>query len=1254
MSMDRHIPEPWTQAQWEAITASGGNLLVSAAAGSGKTAVLVERVIHRLLETENPVDLDRFLVVTFTEAAAAEMRQRIGRALAEALTKRPGDRHLKKQQSLLNKASISTLHSFCLNLIRKYFYLLELDPSVKVAGQEETALLKEEVLEELLERKYAEADPAFFLLAETFGGRGDQGLRDQVLALYEFTRSQPWPEEWLAKALRSFRLADGVSLEKLPWYPEFCRGISLELAKAGWTLKRACRYASLPGGPALYLDNLTEELARLQELSAQLACGSWEEVRNKGLECTNFRSLPRVKADTVDAELQKKAKKERDRAKKIVQGLQSYFRRSGEELMEDLRFLAPLLENLVHLVREFSQLYQQRKKSKTQLDFADLEHYCLQLLSVKEEKAGALLPSAIALELREQYQEVLVDEYQDINDLQEVILHLVSRQGTQKPNLFMVGDVKQSIYRFRLANPLLFLKKLNSFRPEKKSRDRKIILAANFRSRETVLEGVNFLFRRLMNPEVGELTYDREAELVCRAAYPEPPEGLRIPAGSPIEVHLIERNALSEENEEEGEENTIPVEPDEDLTALEKEARLIAFRIRQMVGKEGEPEFAVWDKEIKSYRPVSYRDMAILLRSPRIRANTFLEVFREFDIPIFAQLGTGYFQAIEIHVMLSLLQVIDNPRQDIPLAAVLRSPLVGLTARELAEIRAVKKSGDFYAAVLAARQKSFNRELQEKLEKFLARLHAWRTKSRQGPLSSLIWSIYRETGYLDYVGAMPGGSQRQANLASLYERAAQFDQFARRGLFRFLRFVEKLQERDQDLGTADVLGENENVVRLISVHKSKGLEFPVVILAGLGNDFNFRDLSRDLLLHPELGFGPMVINPQLSLKYPSMAYRAVRNSLQRADLAEEMRVLYVALTRAREKLILVGSTRKLDEQRREWSAYADGDEILPAPLLASAKCYLDWLGPALAGCAEHDRRWDICCWGTAGGKALPEIPPAPVSDHLPWDRIKSLQPLEGSPQPDLRRELDRRLHWFYPLKDLTKLPAKLAVTEIPSSPITPPAEEEAVPLFRPKIKRKPLFLQGKEVFSPAQLGSLVHLVMQHLDFSRVGGEAEIERQIASLVEKGFLTEEEAAALDPRPLAGFFRRPLGLRIAAAPGEAVRRELAFTLALPAEEVYPELSGRMGGRDPVLIQGIIDCLLEEEDGMVLVDYKTDRLGEKDLAAAVARYSFQLDLYARAVETIYQLPVKERYLYFFHLGREVQVSPGAGPFRGVPAVSP
>ncbi|HHX50745.1 MAG TPA: UvrD-helicase domain-containing protein, partial [Clostridia bacterium] len=789
----------------------------------------------------------------------------------------------------------------------------------------------------------------------------------------------------------------------------------------------------------------------------------------------------------------------------------------------------------------------------------------------KDEKTGSLLPSEIALELWEQYREVLVDEYQDINDIQETILHLVSRQGTESPNLFMVGDVNQSIYRFRLANPLLFLKKLHSFRLEKNSRDRKITLAANFRSRETVVEGVNFLFRRLMTPEVGELEYDREAELVCRAVYPEPPEGMTA-AGSTIEVHLIERNDVQEEDETGGQED-LPGQPGEDLTALEKEARIIATRIQQMVGAGDRPEFVVWDKEEKSYRPVTYRDIAICLRSPRVRANTFLEVFREYDIPIFAELGTGYFRAMEIHVMLSLLQVIDNPRQDIPLAAVLRSPLVSLTARELAEIRALKKSGDFYGAVIAARQRSCNRKLQNKLDEFLARLHAWRTVSRRGPLSSLIWGIYQETGYLDYAAAMPGGSQRQANLYSLYERAAQFDRFTRRGLFRFLRFIEKLQERGQDLGTAGVLGENENVVRLLSVHKSKGLEFPVVFLAGLGNEFNFRDLSQDLLFHQELGFGPMVIDPSLSLKYPSMAYWAVRNSLKRADLAEEMRVLYVALTRAREKLILVGSTRELGKQRQEWSDYANGEEPLPVPLLASARCYLDWLGPALAGCEGHNPRWDICCWGNEGGRPLPEIPSVPPIHHLPWDRIKSLQPLEGSPQPDVRRELDRRLNWVYPMEDLTRLPAKLAATEIPPSPLILSREdEEAVPLFRPRIKAKPLFLQEKAALSPAQLGTAVHLVMQHLNFDQVGGEDEIERQIASLAEKGFLTEEEAASLDPRPIAGFFRQPLGLRILAAPREAIRREVAFTLALPAEEVYPDLLGRPGGRDPVLIQGII----------------------------------------------------------------------------------
>ncbi|MDK2784960.1 MAG: ATP-dependent helicase/nuclease subunit, partial [Bacillota bacterium] len=912
----------WTKEQQAAILAPPGNILVTAAAGAGKTAVLVERVVRRVLDPARPVDIDRLLVVTFTDAAAAEMRQRIGAALEAALGAAPGNAHLERQLALLGRASIFTLHSFCLKVVRRYFYELGLDPSFRVMDETEAALLAQEVLEELWEEKYAqEAEGAFTYLLDCYSSAvSDDDLKELVLKLHDFSRSQPWPEVWLKQAGQAFTLSPGTELKTTPWGGKLQQHARRKLEQAAHCLERAACLAAMPGGPDRYLPVLEAEREALKEMALRAQEGSWEELRQS--LAFSFTRLPPVrKNEEVDPAIKDQVTRLRDEAKKIVADLATdVFGRPEKELLAELTHLAPAVHALTELALAFSRRFEEVKRARGRLDFADLEHYALRLLLAPDARPGFLKPSRLAEEMAEEYAEVLVDEYQDINPVQDAILSLISRQDTPQPRLFLVGDVKQSIYRFRLAEPRLFLSKYAAYAPRPGGGGRRISLRENFRSRAEVIGAVNFLFRQLFTPEVGGLAYDAEAELTPGAPYPEPPAGVK-GAGGPVEVHLIERQVPLPDREEEAQDDPAAL----DLSALEREALLIGRRIQAIVRGTPErpgPEFCVWDKSAQSYRPVTYRDIVILLRTVQGRAETMLEVLRRLEVPAYADLGTGYFNAPEVATMLSLLEVIDNPYQDIPLAAVLRSPLVGLSPEELAEVRLLAPEGPFAEAVQKAAAGAVSSSCQKKLAAFFERLEEWRTAARRGTVSDLIWRIYRETGYLAYVGGMPAGAQRQANLRVLYDRARQFESYGRPGLFRFLRFLKRLQAQEGDLGTARALGENENVVRIMSIHKSKGLEFPVVFVADLGKKFNFDDLKGDILLHRDLGLGPLVVDLHLRLKYPSLAHRAIQVAGREEVLAEELRIFYVALTRARERLILVGSVPNLNGQCERWARTA--------------------------------------------------------------------------------------------------------------------------------------------------------------------------------------------------------------------------------------------------------------------------------------------------------------------------------------------
>lgn len=1253
----------WTDEQRLAIEARDCSLLVSAAAGAGKTAVLVERIIRSITDENSPVDIDRLLVVTFTKAAAAEMRERISAAVARALNENPASTHLNRQLILLNRASVTTLHSFCLEILRQYFYRLDLDPSFRVADDTEAALLRLEALEELFEEYYGAEDPDFLALVDAYGGdREDTMLQDMVLKLHRFAASSPWPEEWLNSLVTGYTTREGLPPGDLPWGSALLDWLDLQLEGCLIKLARARRYASAPAGPAIYLETLANDTVLVEDL---IKAGriSWQALY-EAANHSEFGKLRTCKDKDVDDLLKKRVQRLRDQVKKTVKDMREcFFSRPPGDLSADLARVAPMARTLVELALAFDKKYAQAKTAKSLLDFSDLEHYCLRILMDEVSSPGKAVPSAAAYELREHFAEVLVDEYQDINAVQETILQLVSREETATPNRFMVGDVKQSIYRFRLADPSLFMEKYQSYPREAGSLNRGIDLTRNFRSRREIIETVNFIFRQLMSARVGEITYDDKAELICGAGYPPGPAGVKTAAG-PAELFILEKppadgTASDEYGDETAEADSMPGGgEEEELDTVQREARLLACRIREMVtGTEDRPgaEFHVYDRKSGGYRPVRYGDIVVLLRAARNSANTFLEEFRLAGIPAYANLETGYFAAVEVETMLSLLKIIDNPRQDIPLAGVLRSPVVGLSAGDLALIRTRANRGDYYDALLLSAQAGES-AADLKVGEFLASLDRWRTMARRGPLSELIWRLYDETGYYAYAGGMPAGAQRQANMRALYDRARQFEATTFRGLFRFLRFLEKFQESGSDMGSARAMGEGDDVVRVMSIHKSKGLEFPIVMAAGLGRQFNTSDLRDRALLHQGLGLGLPVVDRSMCLSYPTIAHQAIAKKLYMELLAEEMRILYVALTRAKEKLVLAGTVSNLDKSATTWCDNLLLDTwTLPGPDLAAARCFLDWICPAVArhpdgtvlrhaaGYADDympaltgvTSGWNV---SIISGETAMAVPPGTTVDNSGLiEHVRSLEPVQVEDR--YTSIINARFNWRYPFHILEGKPAKVTVTELKRRF----ADDGTVAVNAPPKAVRPQFLQKTTGLSPAEYGSAVHLVMQYVDIGGDLSETGLCRQLDQMVSRELLTSEQAAAVSIPALIRFFTSPLGLRMTAAAD--IKKEVPFTMALPVSEVFTDTAPGTGKdtgapqlTDRVLVQGIIDCLIDEGDGYVLLDYKTDNLLPEEAWTAASRYRKQLDLYARAVETILGRPVKEKYLYLFAAGQAVK----------------
>ena len=1200
----------WTQEQQKVIDLRERNILVSAAAGSGKTAVLVERIIQRLTEETAPVDVDRLLIVTFTEAAAAEMKERIGAAIERKLEERPGDARLEQQATLIHSAPITTIHSFCLSVIRDHFHVIDIDPGFRIAEEGELKLLKQDVLDEMLEEYYAEGREEFLAFVERFGGgRNDRKIEEIILRLYEYSRSYPQPERWLDSCLKAYESGQNDELVR--------RAAARVSSRAGdirRVLERGLKICEEADGPYMYGEMLETDLECAKKLEKTDSFDSLYEL------ATGFtwKRLSAKKDETVSADKKEAVKKLRDQAKKLVKDMQeTYFYAARESWTKDMESAYPSMRMLSELVRRFSELFLEKKRSRNMIDFSDMEQFALAILTVEQD--GELVPSPAAQEYQERFEEVMIDEYQDSNLVQETILTSVSRISKGRFNIFMVGDVKQSIYSFRLSRPELFMEKYNAYSLADSDKQR-IDLHKNFRSRAEVLDSVNEIFRRIMGKDLGGIEYDDSAALYVGADFPELPETAADGGFTDrTELLLLDREDTGKED------------------ARKAEARMIARRIQELM-RNG----VVIDKASGGYRRIRYRDIVILTRSIRGWAEDFTAVLAEEGIPAYSVSREGYFETYEVSVLLDYLKILDNARQDLPLAAVLASPFGNLTTEELAEIRIAYPNLPFHeaAAEYAVEHETHSdAALRDKLRRFYEQTAYFRRKVSYTPIHDLLVEIIGRTGYGICIAAMPGGAQRTANVDMLVEKASAFEGTSYKGLFNFVRYIEQLKKYDVDYGEAGIMDEQADTVRIMSIHKSKGLEFPVVFAAGMGKKFNMQDTKGSVLLHHEWGVGLDHIDLERRTKRPTFLKKMIREEQRLETLAEELRVLYVALTRAKEKLIMTGCA--------DMCAYGIPDEEAGLPgggqsyggnvfRADGASCYLDWVIPALSGQEEGtsaDGESSSVDIRLVTGEELSLGRAEEKAEELALDVLGNWD-VSGSYVRGLKEQLDAQMDYIYPYEDEGRMKLKFTVSELKKRAAL--AEEAGQEMYEEPevVPLIPGFLKEEETLTGASRGSAYHKLLELLDFGVQYDEESLGKAVEELLAEGRLTQEMAECIRVGDILHFLECESGRRMGAAARQGkLFKEQPFVLGVDASEIYP---GNRSG-EKILVQGIIDVYFEEPDGLVVLDYKTDKV--RKALELTEKYHAQLDYYAQALTQLTGKPVKEKIIYSFTLEEEIKV---------------
>ena len=1209
----------WTEQQRQAIEARNSDILVSAAAGSGKTAVLVERVITRIIEEEQ--DISRLLVVTFTKAAAAEMRQRIGAAIAKKLETDPNNLHLQSQMAFLPRADIKTIHAFCLQVIKEYYHILEIDPAVRTADPGEVKLLQKEVLEELFEELYAEENNEWFLnLLETFAASTkDDKLKELVLQAYEYAEGAPDPVGKLQEAASFFDLKEGQTIDHCKWFSFIRDGVKNQVEYALYQLQKAYRLSD--GGEFTGYHTLIEKEVQMLENLCVALDKPYMEWRLAYI-AVDFARLPAYRGQ--EKEMAEVIKELRNDAKKTLKEKVGdvYFAYSAETQADLIRNSHPIAKALCDVTERFILAFAEAKKEKNIVDFTDYEHFALQVLLDDSGK-----PTAAAEEIRQRYDEIMIDEYQDSNIVQELILQAVSGFAIGENNRFMVGDVKQSIYRFRQAMPELFNEKYLKYPAAEGEKERKIVLSKNFRSRKNILDGINFVFRQIMGRELGDIEYDAEAALYAGMEFP-PCSELH---GGKNEIILIE--TMEAEDSELSEEL-------QEMDRRQVEATAIAQRIHELM----ESGYHVLDKKTNEYRPLQYGDIAILLRSMKNWGSVLEDVFGREGLPYYAETAEGYYSVPEVETVLHLLRLIDNPRQDIPLLSILHSPIYSLTADELMQIRLSGGKGVYYDCLQNYLEAGEEEELRGKISAFLGDIDVWRRKNRDLSLHELLRLLYRETGYYDYLGMTAGGALRQANLRLLLDKAEQYEKGSRKGLFYFIRYVEDMKTAEVETSSAKLQDDSPDHIRIMTIHKSKGLEFPVVFVSDMGKAFNEMDARAQVIFHQKWGFGMDWMDLDKRVSYRTLSKMALADAIRMENLAEEIRILYVALTRAKEKLILTGTSKDMEKSMEKWTYSAETKgQKLPLFRLRRAKTYLDWVMPAYLrhpACALVPDEWEELDFRFAMEDSVWKC--TLLTREAVLKSVDAEQKLaeeqkayfEGWKSPEemtsQKEEVFRILSWQYPYGKEAKLPAKLSISEIKRK-----YQEEMSGELQtvPKTIRLPEKQEAKGL-TGAQIGTAMHTVLEECDLRQEYDKEKLEELISALVTKGRLTEEEGKAVRRRELLQFFRSGLAQRLRMA--DKIETERTFSLLMQPKDLfygkeYEEVT------DTILVNGIIDCYFVEKDGIILLDYKSDRTYDEE--ELKTRYRIQLSLYRLALERALGLPVKEVYIYSLAMGKEISL---------------
>ena len=1156
-----------TLSQRLAIESRGSNILVSAGAGSGKTKVLTERLMSYLTDPTAPVDIDRFLIITYTRAAAGEMRGRIMEEISKKLAEDPGNKHLRKQNALCVKAQIGTIHSFCANILRENCHLAELSPDFKVLDEDRASAMKAAALDRVLEHRYESSEkyPGFILLADTVGqGRDDRQLAEIIMTLHGKMQCHPRPELWAERQKELMNLT-GEDAGETPWGREIL-DYALRSAEF-WSEEFDRLIAQISGNEAIadkYLESFEITAEGIRELARAINDG-WD----KAAECPPVE-FPKLKPlrNSPDAELTERAKARRSACMAEMKKIRAQFYAPSDKLLAEMRACAPAMSALLDLVTDFDKEYCKDKHRAGYADYSDLEHLAAQLLT---EKNGE--PTSLARSLSKRYTEIMVDEYQDVSQVQDTIFRAISDNNR---NLFMVGDVKQSIYRFRLADPEIFTDKYLNYAKAGEARDgeaRCIMLQENFRSRREILECANAVFRLCMTRELGDIDYNEDAELKYGAVRYEGD----VPKPEIILADL--QNAVGDDDDEKPEKSAF-------------EARIVGRKILELMGSG----------ITVGGRPLEYGDIAILMRSANTVGGIYRRELAAMGIPADGGESRDFFESIEVSSVISMLSVIDNPHKDVPLIAALRSPAFGFSADELSEIRSAKPRGDFYSALVK------RAETNTKCADFLRVTENFRALAADMSACELLRRLINELDLLAVCSAMTDGRQRRANLMELAELSERFDATGYKGLHRFVLWLRQLSEKGKGVASRNSEGSS---VRIMTVHKSKGLEFPVVFLSDTARRFNMSDNKEAVLIHSKLGLGPKVFNAEKGIQYPTLARNAIALRAKRETLSEEMRLMYVALTRPRERLYITAVMKKVPEflEKRK----AELSVPMSPQSLAAASAPISWLvSAALADEEKHIK----------------------ISKYVPDAHEKAGAENSAAVEADREaaKELERRLGFVYPHKDAQELPSKITATELKGREEADADAQSIVPKPQRRF-RMPDFTKKDKPLTGAEKGIATHLALQYMDISQTGSVEAIEREIQRLFEKRFISQREREAVDTQAIYKLFSSPLGERMRKA--DFMEREFHFSLLCPANKLLGKAAD-----EKILLQGVVDCCIAEGGKLTVIDYKTDNVrSEEDIKKKSEFYRSQISAYAAALSRIFDMEVKESVLYFLSAGKEIVV---------------